>query len=122
MLILVRVMVGRLTFVKTQVKSAPAFTLSAGIVSTLPDNVAKALPVLPVMALLASVQVAVLIKKPAAGVSVKVTAVPIVLTLIAVGVVGVAVLATVVVMLLGVLARFVWSKLNGPPAQIGRAH
>ena len=37
------------------------------------------------------------------------------MTLIAVGLAGVGVAATVVAMALGVLTKFVWAKLNAPP-------
>ena len=47
--------VGVLPLVKTQVKSAPATTLPAGMVSVVPETVPM-LPVFPVTVLLASVQ------------------------------------------------------------------
>ena len=99
---------------KTQVKSAPATTLAAGMVSVVPDTVPID-PVLPVMALLASVQEAVVKKKPAALVSVKYTAVPTKVTLMAVGEAGVAVPAATVVMPAGALARLVCAKVKAPP-------
>ena len=112
--IFVSVIVGNLVLVKVQVKSAPALTFAARMVSTLPDRLPKE-PVLPVNALLASVHEAAVSTKPAAGVSVNVMAVPIVVTLIAVGVAGVGVPAADVVMLPGALARLVWEKVKGPP-------
>jgi hypothetical protein len=50
-----KVSVGSLLFAKLQVKSAPATTFAAGSVSTLPTKDPSE-PVLPVIALLASVQ------------------------------------------------------------------
>jgi hypothetical protein len=55
LLILVSERVGSLLLVKLQVKSEPALTLAAGMVSTLLTSVPM-VPVLPVMAELASVQ------------------------------------------------------------------
>ena len=62
--------VGPLTaLVKVQVISAPAKTLVAGMVNTLPASVPK-VPTLPVMTAFASVQLAENAVKAAAGVSV----------------------------------------------------
>lgn len=92
--------------VKTHVKSEPAFMLTAGIVSVVVESV-PIKPVLPVKALLASLQLAELIKNPLIAGSVNVTVVASVVALMAVGEAGVAVDATVVVMAVGVEARFV---------------
>jgi hypothetical protein len=112
--VLTSVRVGSLVLVKLQVKSAPAFTLAEGIVSVLPLKVPIE-PVFPVITLFASVHVAAVIAKPVTGVSVNVMSVFNVETLIAVGPTGAAVLAVVVVMLDGVLTKFVCEIANGPP-------
>jgi hypothetical protein len=101
-------------FVMVQVILAAATTLMAGMVTTLPASVPK-LAGLPVMAEFASVQLAALAEKLAAGVSVIVTAVLKAVTLIAVGTAGVAVLGDVVEIAAGADARLVAAKLNGPP-------
>ena len=93
---------------------AAAFTLAAGTVSTLPASAPK-LAGFPVIAELASTQVADVAVKFAAGVSVIVTAVLKAVTLMAVGAAGVAVLVLVVVIAAGAEARFVAAKVNGPP-------
>ena len=100
--------------VKVQVIWAAATTLAAGMVSTLLASVPK-LAGFPVTAALASVQLAALAVKFVAGVSVMVTAVFKAVTLIAVGVAGVAVATLVVVIAVGVEARLVCAKVNGPP-------
>ena len=79
---------------------------TAGIVSAVVESV-PIKPVLPVKPLLASLQLAELIKNPLIAGSVKVTVVASVVALIAVGEAGVAEDATVVVMADGVEARFV---------------
>lgn len=109
-------------FVNVQVKSAPATTFVAGMVRTLPESEPK-VPVLPVVAEFASVQLAAVAAKPDAGVSVIVMALPIVATGMGVGVGGKAVPAVVVVMLAGVELRFVDVKLNVPvpPSDILRS-
>ena len=99
---------------KTQVKSAPALTFAPGIVRVEPASEVKE-PLLPVTALLASVQVALLRKKPPMAGSLMVTGLAMVETLFAVGAAGVGVLAATVVMLLGVVAIFVVVKEKGPP-------
>ena len=114
LLILVSVTVGSFVLVNTQVKSAPATTLPAAMVSTLPASEPIA-PAFPVTALLASVQLAAVRAKPAATVSVSVTAVPTVVTLIEAGAAGVGVPAAIVVIAAGALARLVWANVNGPP-------
>ena len=98
----------------TQVKSAPATTLMAGMVRTLATRVPM-LPELPVTALLASVHEAEVIMKVAATLSVRVTAMPDVVTLMATGAAGVAVFAATVVMPAGALARLVCVNVKGPP-------
>lgn len=98
--------------VNWQVKSAPATTLPTGIVRMVPLTVPME-PVFPVTALFASVQTALTMLKPVARLSVKVTAVPNAVILIAVGLAGVAVAPTVV-MLLGVLVKLVCVKENVP--------
>ena len=100
--------------VMVQLICAAAKTLTAGMVNTLPANVPK-LAGFPVTAELASVQDTAVALKFAAGVSVIVTAVLNAVTLMAVGTAGVAVPADVVVMAVGLEARFVAVKLNGPP-------
>lgn len=100
--------------VKTQVMSAPATTLAAGIVKVEPLSEPNDAG-FPVTALLESVHVAEVMAKPVACVSVIWTCDPIVVTLIAVGDAGVAVAAVVVVMLGGVLARLTDEKLKAPP-------
>lgn len=95
-------------------KSAPETTLAGGIVKTLPVSVPM-LPELPVIALLASVQLADPMAKVAGDVSVSVTAVPTVVTLIAVGEAGVAIPTATVVMPAGELARLVCAKVKAPP-------
>ena len=100
--------------VMVQVIFAAASTLAAGIVNTLPTSVPK-LAGFPVMAALASVQVAAVAVKFVAGVSVMVTAVLNAVTLIAVGAAGVAVLGDVVVIAAGAEARFVAANVKGPP-------
>ena len=97
-----------------QVILAAAKTLAAGIVSTLPESEPK-LAGFPVIAEFASVQLAAEAVKLLAGVSVIVTAVLKAVTLIAVGEVGVATPAPVVVMAVGFDARFVAANVNGPP-------
>jgi hypothetical protein len=97
-----------------QVILAAAKTLAAGMVSTLPARDPK-LAGFPVMAEFASVHVAAVAVKLEAGVSVIVTAVLNVVTLIAVGVVGVATPAPVVVIAAGFEAKFVATNVNGPP-------
>ena len=101
-------------FVNTQLNRAPTFTFAAGIVSVVPARLPID-PVLPVTALLASVQLAEVSVKPEATVSDKVTAAPTVVTLIALGLAGVAVPLDAVVMGAGALARFVRENENGPP-------
>jgi hypothetical protein len=100
--------------VKVQVIWAAATTLAAGMVSTLPTNAPK-LAGLLVMAEFASVQLAVVAVKLAAGVSVKVTAVLKAVTVAGVGAAGVAVLTAVVLMAAGAADKFVVVKLKGPP-------
>nr|WP_296223392.1 hypothetical protein [Ralstonia sp. UBA689] len=97
--------------VRLHVIAAPPLTLVAGIVTTLPANEPK-LPSLPVTAAFASVQLAPVSTYPAAGVSVSVTALPIVVTFTAAP--ATAVPAVFVVMLAGADARFVAVKLNVP--------
>ena len=84
------------------------------MVSTLPASEPK-LAGLPVVAVLASVQVAAVAENLVAGVSVIVTAVLKTVTLMAVGDDGVAVLAAVVVIEAGLDARLVDAKVKGPP-------
>lgn len=93
---------------------AAASTLTAGMVNTLPASEPK-LAGLPVVAELASVQVAAVAVKLAAGVSVIVTAVLNVVTLMVGGEEGVATPAPVVVMETGLEAKFVAVNVNGPP-------
>lgn len=100
--------------VMVQVILAAATTLIAGTVNTLPASVPK-LAGLPVMAALASVQLAAVAVKFVAGVSVIVTAVLNAVTLMAVGTAGVAVLGDVVEIAAGADARLVTAKLKGPP-------
>lgn len=101
-------------FVNVQEICAPATTFAAGMVRALPTKVPK-LAGLLVMAALASVQLAVVAVKPAARVSVIVTAVFKAVALLAVGEDGVGVAAAVVVIAAGLVTRFVEVKLNGPP-------
>jgi len=103
-----------LVFVNEQVNAAPARTALAEMLSTLPDSVPTGL-MLPVVALLASMQLAPVSAKPDTGVSVRVTAVPSVLTAIAVGVAGAGTFTAVVVIAPGVLAKLVCAKLKAPP-------
>lgn len=105
---------GVLVFVNIQVKAAPAFMAVAGTVRMVPARVPMA-PVLPVIALFASVQLADVSAYVAARLSVSVTLVPIVATGIAAGATGAAVPATVVEMAVGVLVRLVWVNEKGPP-------
>ena len=95
-------------------KSAPAFTFAAGMVSTLPAKEPMA-PEFPVTALLASVHVAAVSTKDAAGVSVKVIAVPMATPLIAVGNAGVGVATAAVVIDAGAEAKLVCVNVKGPP-------
>lgn len=100
--------------VNVQVIFAAATTLAAGIVRTLPASVPK-LAGFPDIAALASVQVAAVAVKLAAGVSVIVTVVLKAETLMAVGEAGVAVFVDVVVIAVGAEAKLVAVKVNGPP-------
>jgi hypothetical protein len=88
---------------------------AAGMVSTWAANVPK-VPVFPVTAELASVQVADAIVKNVLAASVMATAVLNAVALMAVGAAGAGVAATVVVMFAGTAERLVAVKLNGPPA------
>ena len=90
----------------TQVKSAPAFMLAAGIKRVEPVNVPID-PMFPVVALLASVQLAELMKNPPAAASVNVVFAPNTDALIMVGDAGVAVAAVRVVIAPGVETRLV---------------
>ena len=87
------------------------------MVSTLPDKLPK-LAGFPVEPLLASVQVADVKAKPAAGVSVMVTTVSIVVAGNAVGDAGVAVLGAVVLILAMEPVRLVSENVNVPPAPV----
>lgn len=107
--------VGVLTvLVMVQVIFAAAKTLAAGMVSTLPTSPPK-LAGLPVIAELASVQVAAVAVKFAVAASVIVTAVLKAVTLIGVGAAGVAVLTADVVIAAGAEARLVTVNVKGPP-------
>ena len=97
-----------------QVICAAATTLAAGMVIILPANVPK-LAGLPVIAALASAQVADEAEKFAAGVSVIVTAVLKAVTVMAVGEAGVAVFVADVVIAAGAEVRLVAENVNGPP-------
>ena len=97
-----------------QVIFAAASTLAAGMVNTLPASEPK-LAGFPVIAELASLQVAAVAVKLAAGVSVIVTAVLNAVTLMAAGDDGVATPAPIVVMEAGFEARLVAVNANGPP-------
>jgi hypothetical protein len=101
-------------FVMTHVIFAPARTLAAGMVTTLPASVPK-LAGFPVMAEFASVQVTDVGVKLVAGASVMVTAVLNAVTFRFVGIVGVAVLVCVVVIEAGAEARLVAVNVKGPP-------
>ncbi len=101
-------------FVSTQVMFAPARILAAGIVIVLVASVPK-LAGFPVMAELASVQLTDDAVKPAAGVSVIVTAVLKAVTAMGVGTAGVAVFVAVVVISGGAEAKFVDVNVNAPP-------
>lgn len=103
-----------IVLVRMQLIFAAASTLVAGIVMTLPESDPK-LAGFPVTAALASLHVALVAVKFAAGVSVMVTAVLKAVTLIAVGTAGVGVLVAVVVIAGGADARFVAVKVNDPP-------
>ena len=100
--------------VRVHLICAAATTFAAGIVITLPTSVPK-LAGLPVLAALASLHVNAVAAKFVAGVSVIVTAVLKAVTLMTVGEAGVAVLAAVVVMAVGLEAKLVDEKVNGPP-------
>jgi hypothetical protein len=93
---------------------AAASTFAAGIVSTFPASEPK-LAGFPVIAEFASVQVAAVAVKLVAGVSVIATAVLNAVTLMAAGEAGVATPAPVVVMAVGLDAKLVAVKVNGPP-------
>ena len=107
---------GFAALVKVQVILAAGKTLPAAMVRTLPLKVPK-LAGFAVIAELASVQVALEIVKLAFAASVSVTAVPAAETAIAVGAIGAAVPATVVVMLAGAAERLVAVNVNGPPKE-----
>lgn len=97
-----------------QVILAAARILAAAMVNTLPASEPK-LAGLPVIAALASVQMAVAAVKFVAGVSVIATAVLNAVTLMAAGEDGVATPAPVVVMAAGFEAKLVAVNVNGPP-------
>ena len=101
-------------FVTTQLNTAPAFTLAAGIVGT-PAVIVPSAPVpLPSSVPLASVHEKPVRVKPTAGVSVKVTAVPAVVMFNTAGVTGAATPAVIVVIEAGGIT-LPPRKLNGPP-------
>ena len=87
---------------------------AAGMVMTLPASVPK-LAGFPVTAEFESVQLADVAENFEPGFSVIVTAVLRVVTLIGVGVAGVAVFTAVVVIAPGAVARLVDVKVNAPP-------
>ena len=93
--------------VTIQVKSEPVAELAAGTVNNWPENVPK-VPVLPVKAELASLQLTAVSAQFELGTAMlTVIAVPTVDTLIGAGDAGVAVPIVLVVIALGVVARFV---------------
>ena len=98
----------------TQVTSAPATTFAAAKVTTVPEKEPK-VPVFPVVALLASVQLVAVMAYPAGGVSVTVTLVPIAVMLVGEGEAGPGVASAEVVTDGGFEAKLIWTKLNGPP-------
>ena len=97
-----------------QVILAAARILAAAMVNTLPASEPK-LAGLPVIAALASAQLAAAAVKFVAGVSVMATAVLNAVTLMAAGEDGVATPAPVVVMAMGFEAKLVAVNVNGPP-------
>ena len=101
--------------VKVHVICALARMFVAGMVSTVPANVPKLVTGLPDAAALASKQLAEVITKFVATVSVMVTAVPVAVAGIGGGEVGAGVPAVAVVMAAGVEARLVEENVNGPP-------
>lgn len=103
--------------VRTQVMRAACLTLEAGTVSTLPLKLPK-LAGLPVKLELASVQDAAVAVKRAFTFSVITTSAFAADDWIAVGVVGVAVLATVVEMAAGADAKLLDVNVNGPPTEL----
>ena len=103
--------------VKVQVICALARTLVAGMVSTVPANVPKLPAGLPEAAALPSRQLAEVMVKLEATVSVMVTAVALVVARMGVVGAGAGVPAVMVVMAAGVDARFVEVNVNGPPAE-----
>jgi len=108
-------MVGALpALVKTQVICAAGSTLAAGIDNTRLASEPK-VPVFPVTAELASVQLALVRLKKEFAPSVICTVVLNAVTAIAGGEAGAGVETAVVVMAAGADARFVTVKLNGPP-------
>ena len=94
--------------------SAPTRTAAPGIVTTPVADVATGL-VFPDTTLLASSHVTPAVTKVNGEVSVKETAVPVMVAIRRVATAGVAVLVAVVVMFATVPVRFVSAKLKGPP-------
>ena len=103
--------------VKVQVICALARTLVAGMVSIVPTKTPKLPAGLPEAAALPSRQLAEVMVKLEATVSVMLTAVPLVVARMGVVGAGAGVPAVMVVMAAGVDARLVDVNVNGPPAE-----